>query len=173
MAKSIADLLREMGIELDPETAKIIKLLEKKPTVPEDTIAAKLKLKINATRKLLYQLHTKGLVAYDKKRDPKKKWWYLYHWSLDRDRIKALVLDYKRKLLAQKQAQLEAEKRFAFECETCQEKYEYEDALESEFNCQKCGNILIEAKPTKIVLRLKREISFLENEISKTERQAK
>ena len=112
--KPIAEMLTELGMILDPDTLKVLLLLEKKAVVSEDVIAEKLKLKVNATRKLLYALHTKGITAYTKKRDPKKKWWYLYYWSIDKDRLQTIVNEYKRRLLEQKQKELEAEKQFAF-----------------------------------------------------------
>ena len=163
--KPLAELLTELGLILDPDTIKVLNILEKKAVVSEDVIAEKLKLKVNAARKLLYALHTKGITAYTKKRDPKKKWWYLYYWSIDRDHVQMLVNEYKKKLLEQKQKELEAEKQFAFECAACNEKYTYEDALDSEFTCPKCGSLLAEARPTKMILKLQREISTLEKEL--------
>ena len=164
--KLIAELLTELGMILDPDTLKVLILLEKKAVVSEDVIAEKLKLKVNATRRLLYALHTKGITAYNKKRDPKKKWWYLYYWSIDKIRLQAVVNEYKRKMLEQKQKEIESERQFAFECQACTEKYTYEDALESEFTCPKCGSLLMEAKPTKQILKLEREIAALEKQIN-------
>lgn len=164
-AKSLADLLVELGMQLEPDTLKVLKILEKKQAISEDVIAEKLKLKVNAARKLLYALHTKGITAYTKKRDPKKKWWYLYYWSIDKDRVQMLVNEYKRRLLEQKYHELETEKQFAFECESCTEKFTYEDALDSEFTCPKCGALLVEAKPTKTILKLQREIAILEKQL--------
>lgn len=166
--KSIVELLTELGMMLDPDTLKVLEILEKKDSVSEDVIAEKLKIKVNATRKLLYALHTKGITAYTKQRDPKKKWWYLYYWGIDRVRLQAVVTEYKKKLLEHKQKELETEKQFAFECAACTEKYTYEDALESEFTCPKCGSLLTEARPTKTIMRLEREIAILDKQIKET-----
>lgn len=166
--KSIVELLTELGMILEPDTLKVLDILEKKDSVSEDVIAEKLKIKVNATRKLLYALHTKGITAYTKQRDPKKKWWYLYYWSIDRVRLQAVVTEYKRKMLENKQKELETEKQFAFECAACTEKYAYEDALESEFTCPKCGSLLAEARPTKTIMRLEREIAILDKQIKET-----
>jgi len=163
--KPISELLTELGMILEPDTLKVLLILEKKAVVSEDIIAEKLKIKVNAARRLLYALHTKGITAYTKKRDPKKKWWYLYYWSIDKDRLQLVVNEYKRKMLEQKQKELESERQFAFECQACTEKYTYEDALESEFTCPKCGSLLVEAKPTKQILKLEREIVSLEKQI--------
>ena len=158
-------MIQEIGVPLDELTLKVIAILEKGKVVPENAIAEKLKLKINATRKYLYQLSSRGLAVYSKKRDPKKKWWYLYFWSLDTDKIKALYLDHLLKKLQQKKAELEAEQQFAFECQACQRKYKYEDALETDFSCPACSAILVEARPTKAILKLKREIESIEKDL--------
>jgi len=165
MVKSILSMIQEIGVPLDELTLKVIAILEKGKIVPENAIAEKLKLKINATRKYLYQLSSRGLAVYTKKRDPKKKWWYLYFWSLDTDKIKALYLDHLLKKLQQKKAELEAEQQFAFECQSCQRKYKYEDSLETDFSCPACSAILVEARPTKPILKLKREIEAIETDL--------
>ena len=165
MVKSILAMIQEIGVPLDELTLKVLATLEKGGTVPENAIAEKLKLKINATRKYLYQLSNRGLAVYTKQRDPKKKWWYLYFWSLDTVKIKALYLGHLLKKLQQKKVELEAEQQFAFECQSCQRKYKYEDALETDFSCPACGSILIEARPTKPILKLKREIEAIEQDL--------
>ncbi|MEM4247801.1 MAG: hypothetical protein QXH80_00905 [Candidatus Nanoarchaeia archaeon] len=165
MVKNTVSMIQEIGVPLDEMTLKVLNILEKGKVVPENAIAGKLKLKINATRKYLYQLSSRGLAVYTKQRDPKKKWWYLYFWSLDIDKIKALYLDHLLKKLQQKRAELEAEQQFAFECQSCQRKYKYEDSLETDFSCPACSSILVEARPTKIILRLRREIETIEKEL--------
>ncbi len=165
MVKSTLAMIQEIGVPLDDLTLKVLNILEKGKTVPENAIAEKLKLKINATRKYLYQLSSRGLAVYTKQRDPKKKWWYLYFWSLDKEKIQALYLDHLLKKLQQKKAELEAEQQFAFECQSCQRKYQYEDSLETDFSCPACGSILVEARPTKAILKLKREIEAAETEL--------
>ncbi len=165
--KKLSDMLQDLDIDLDEQTLKIISILERNKIVPENKIAEKLGLKINAARKLLYKLNIKNLAVYIKKRDPKKKWWYLYYWSLDQDKIKELFAEHKRKLLIKKREQLIAEARFAFECKACDEKFTYEDALESDFSCPNCGGLLEEVKTNKAMRRLRREIEELEVEIAK------
>jgi len=160
-------MLRELGIELDETTLKILAILEKKKDVPEEGIAKKLKLKINETRKHLYKLYEKRLATYVKKADPKKKWWYIYHWSLDKPRIQELFLAYKQKLLEKKRRQLIAEKQYAFECPACKTKYSYDEALETEFSCPACGALLVAAKETITAKKLQEEIEALETELSK------
>lgn len=163
--KEILPMLQEMGVDLDEPTQKIIKILEKQKLVSENRIAKRLKLKINSARKLLYRLQSRGLITYVKKRDEKKKWWYLYFWFLDMNRITELyVLHLKKKILRKKIA-LSAESEFVFECNICSQKYSYEDALETEFACPQCGELLTEIKDGKASRRIKVELTALQIEL--------
>jgi len=164
--KTVLELLQEMGVSLDEHTQKIVKILERGQTVSENKIADKLKLKINTTRKLLYRLNSLGIATYTKKRDEKKKWWYLYFWSLDFDRIRDRYVSHLKKEIENKKQQLEEESKFVFECKPCDRRFTYEDALETEFSCPYCGNLLTEVKGTRIAQRLKREIAVLEQQLS-------
>lgn len=168
-AAKLESMLTELGLELDEATLKILAILRKKSNVPEEDIAKKLKMRINDTRKLLYKLYEKRLAVYQKRSDPKKKWWYIYYWNLDTDRIEELFLDYKRNQLEKKKEELEAEFQYAFECKSCKAKYRYEASLETEFTCPACGSVLEEAKVTASARKLKKEISDMEQEFAKTE----
>ena len=162
-------MLGELGIELDDFTLKILSILQKKKNVVEENIAKILKLKINDTRKLLYKLYEKRLATYEKKADPKKKWWYIYYWNLDKDRIQELFLEFRRKQVEKKRKELEAELKYAFECKNCKAKYPYEEALETEFTCPACGSVLEEAKAPAIARKLKAELEDMEKALAKEE----
>ena len=168
-ATKLEAMLGEIGIELDESTLKILSLLQKKKNAVEEEIAKKLKLKINDTRKLLYKLYEKRLAVYEKKADPKKKWWYIYYWSLDKDRIQELFWEYRRKQIEKKRREFEAEKKFAFACKGCEAKYQYEEALETEFTCPACGSVLEEARPTLAARKLQHELMEMENALAKEE----
>lgn len=172
-SKSVLPILKEMGIALDEDTQKIIKMLEQRKIVPESKIADRLKLKINTARKLLYRLHERNLVTYTKQRDKKKKWWYLYYWSLDKERIRDFYVEYIKKQIVEKEAQLAAESKYVFGCEPCDLKFTYEEALDSEFMCPKCGEILMEISTTKLARKLKRQIVALKKELEKLEKPKK
>lgn len=162
-------MLEEMGVDLDELTQQIIKILERQKLVSENRLAKRLKLKINAARKLLYRLQSRGLITYVKKRDEKKKWWYLYFWSLDLNHIRELYILYLQKQLERKKQELAAEDRFVFECTICSRKYNYEDALETEFACPQCGELLVEIKDAKVARRINREITAIETELAVAE----
>jgi transcription initiation factor TFIIE subunit alpha len=168
-ATKLESMLVELGLEVDESTLKILSILQKKKNVPEEDIAKKLKLRINDARKLLYKLYEKRLAVYEKKSDPKKKWWYIYYWNLDKGRIQELFLEFRRKEIVKKKEELEAELKYAFECKGCKAKYQYEAALETEFTCPTCGSVLEQAAATMAARKLRREITDMEKNLAKEE----
>ena len=157
--------IAQAGIQLDELATKVVKLMERQKSTSEEKIAEHLKMKINDARKILYLLASKGIATYEKKKDTKKKWWYVYFWSLDKARLKNIVREHKIQDLNAKTRQLEIETQHTFSCQACQKKYPYEDALESDFSCPACGSMLVQAKDTKLIRKLEFEIKKLEREL--------
>ncbi|MBI2040616.1 MAG: hypothetical protein HYT16_00795 [DPANN group archaeon] len=162
------DVLRKVGWGMDELSEKIIQNLERQKSVSEDAIARRLKMRVNDVRKPLYALAEKRIVTYEKKRDPKKKWWYLYFWSLDRERISGLVRETKMRELEKLRKQLEEERKYEFECRQCQKKYLHEEALESDYLCSECGSTLETARTTVTIKKLDADIKKLEKELELT-----
>ncbi|MBI4095534.1 MAG: hypothetical protein HY438_01590 [DPANN group archaeon] len=162
------EVLRKVGWGLDELSEKIIKSLEKQKSVSEDAIARRLKMRVNDVRKPLYALAEKGIATYEKKRDPKKKWWYLYFWSLNKERISGLVRETKLKELEKLRKQLDEERKYEFECRSCQKKYLHEEALEADYLCSECGSTLETARTTVTIKKLEIEIRRLESELELT-----
>ena len=162
-------IIIQAGIQLDELATKVVRLLERQKSTSEEKIAEHLKMKINDARKILYLLASKGIVTSEKKKDTKKKWWYVYFWSLDKHRLKTIVREHKIQLLNKLSEQLESERQRTFSCQACQNKYPYEEALESDFTCPACGSILVQAKDTKMIHRLEIEIKKLERELGATQ----
>ncbi|MEM2954618.1 MAG: hypothetical protein QW625_01535, partial [Candidatus Nanoarchaeia archaeon] len=141
MVIKVETMLKEIGITLDPEMLEILDILQKQKKVAEEQIAKKLKMHVNDVRKLIYRLYEKGLAIYEKKTDPKKKWWYVYYWSLNKDKIADLYLAYRKKYLEKKKVELQEEQKYAFVCKTCNARYDYESALDKEFTCPVCSAV--------------------------------
>ena len=157
--------LRKSGLFIEEPTENVIHILEKHRAIPEEKIAEILKVKVNAVRRLLYDLMEKGVTRYEKKKDEKKKWWYLYFWSLDYERISGLIKVAKLKHLDRLKKQLEEEKQFEFECRACNKKFLHEEALESEYLCPDCGSALEQARQTTAVKKIEIEIRKVEKEL--------
>ena len=158
-------IMQKIGLFVEEQTQQVIKLLERQKATPEEKIATAMGLKVNATRRLLYDLMEKGVTKYEKKKDKKKKWWYIYFWSLDTERISGFVKAFKLKELEKKRKLLEEEKKYEFECKTCEKKFLHEDALESDYLCPQCGSALEQARTSSTIRKLEIEIRRLEGEI--------
>ena len=164
--KSIIQMIEEIGVPLDEETLKVIRILEQKKMISETKLAEELGFKINSTRKLLYRLNNLNLATYEKKRDEKKKWWYVYFWGLDRERIEGLYFDRKKRDLDKRKLEIIEEEKYKFECKKCDMRFLHEDALEQNFTCPECGEMMTEITDSKIIKRLKQEINALGAEYS-------
>jgi transcription factor E len=159
-------MLEALGLELDDPTLKILEVLEQKPEVSETDIAEKLDIKINAARKLLYKLSELSIAEYTKRRHKEKKWWYVYFWHLDKQKIYDALLRKKRQELEYKKNLLEKEKKYAFACRKCKYKFTYQAGLEQDFTCPECNNPVQEIKTSRDVKALERDIVELETKIS-------
>ncbi len=138
------DLLKDIATSLAGEKAKgIVELLYGKKNVNEFIIAKKLNVTINQTRNLLYRLADEGIVSFIKKKDRKKGGWYTYFWTLNHDKslykFEAALL----KTLEQLRQQMSVKKneRF-FACPNGDSEFNEENALQHEYTCPECGEIL-------------------------------
>lgn len=158
-------LLEEIGFELDPETKRVLEILEQEAEVNEKFLAQALGTKINAVRKALYRLMNSGFVSYTKKRDKDKQWWYLYYWTLNPRRIKDVWVQHMKKELKRRETDLKAEERHEFECERGCKKFNYDEALESEFKCPYCDSGMVEVDNADEIETLRKEIEEIEQEL--------
>lgn len=158
-------LLEEIGFELDSETKRVLEILEKEPEVNEKFLAQALGTKINTVRKALYKLMHSGFVSYKKKRDKDKQWWYLYYWTLNPRRIKDVWVQHMKKELKKREGELKTEQGNEFECERGCKKFDYNEALESEFKCPYCDSGMVEVDTSEEVETLKKEIEEIEEEL--------
>ncbi len=169
------DLLKEVVSMIVGKPAEgIVDLINSKNHVNEFLIAKKMDLTINQTRNLLYRIADHGLVSYVKKKD-KKKGWYTYFWKLEI--IK--VLEFLEEILKNRIKNVEEEMRRRqneqfYLCERCKIEIDQEKALDINFECPECGDILVLKDVTKDLRDLKRyhnkflqELEEVQQEIEK------
>jgi transcription initiation factor TFIIE subunit alpha len=163
--KSIANIIEALGVTLDEQTLKVVSILQKNKNISENDIAEILGVKINGARKSLYKLADLGFASYSKEKDTEKKWWYMYYWKLELEKIKNIYLDHKKKELAKKKKELVSEKTMAFVCENKCQKLDYNDALDANFTCSECEGVLKELNNKTALVKLVTEIEKLEKSI--------
>jgi transcription initiation factor TFIIE subunit alpha len=136
----------------------IVDILKDKRDVNEFKIAKKLKLTINQVRNLLYKLDAQDIVTFVRKKD-KRKGWYIYYWSLDVPKALKLLAKIKEREIQQFNNMLKSHenKRF-FLCKGCEIELTEENALNHNFICPECGNLLQLSDNREKILEIKREI---------------
>ncbi|MEK6967972.1 MAG: hypothetical protein AABX51_05065 [Nanoarchaeota archaeon] len=120
----------------------LFKVLNSNRTIAEHKLAEKVNQEVNQTRTMLYKLHQVNLVSFTKKKD-RKKGWYVYYWSLKKDRLKKLTVDIGiRKELQLEQKEAHERGKTTFRCTMGCTSVSLEDAMDLEFRCQECGELM-------------------------------
>ncbi len=151
----------------DEKAARIFEYIYKRlDEVQDEEIARELGLKLNEVRRILYALSEQGFVSYRRVRD-KNTGWYTYYWRVRKDEILSLIQSRKKVVLSKLKLRLQAEETNTFyECPTDGTRYTFDEALENEFRCPRCGSQLVYADNSNIIRVLKKYINILERELS-------
>ena len=153
---------------LGKEGLSLLELLRGKANVSEFKISDKLKITVNAVRHLLYKLVSHNLVSFTRKKD-KKKGWYIYYWTLDEKEAEAMAIKLKKQKLEQLRKRLEKESSTDYlVCPNKCMRLSLESAMDYDFKCPECGNIL-EREKEGFSEKIKKEIMQIEEEIRKHE----
>ena len=174
MGSKAEELITSLAKDLvGDDTAELLKfLLKKRVEMTDEDIAKELNTKVNEIRKKLYLLAEHGFVSYRKTRD-KESGLYIYYWKVNIDQINDLLINRKRLVLEKLKMRYEQEKETTYYyCPQDNILYTFEEALENEFKCPKCGSPLnyYDSEKTKTFLLYK--INQLENEIDKETKRA-
>lgn len=134
----------------------LVRVLKGKKEISELKLADVIKKNINVTRSMLYKLASSNLVASRKVKD-KKKGWCVYYWSLKPNSIKYLAMKSKEKYLKKLESELKREKDIDFfACPNVCCRVSYEKALNLNFKCPECGNLMYqEDNSSKIEIIIK------------------
>jgi len=135
------------------------------PRYDED-IAAELDVKATIVRTLLNDLHAAALVEYDRFKN-KKTGWYTYLWKKREDKIIEYITSHLEGKLVDLNNRLEREKQsilFGCSCKTLP----FEDAMDVEFNCPDCGEVLSEYDNSETIDEIVTEIAELNSLLEQT-----
>ena len=155
VGKDVADLIKELQGEQDYSEFKLADALGKE---------------LNATRNLLYKLHSLNLASFIKKKD-NKIGWYIYYWTFHEDKVNSFLLNQKRSKLESLKEHVAREGGGSFySCLNNCARLDFDKAVEFSFRCPECGELMGQEDNEKInVGRLADEIGKLEQEIRKLE----
>ena len=121
-------------------------------------------------RRILRLLYENRVISYRKGRHPKSDA-TRYYWSIDYESINITLVRVKKNVLSKLKMRLEFEEGNSFYvCPNDGNRYTFDEALENDFSCPRCGSILdvdYEAERIKEYLRMR--ITELEKEIESDE----
>ncbi len=160
------ELIRELIERTAGEVGIIIWELKPKKEFTDEELSIILELEINDVRKALFALYEIGLAEYRRKRDDDTGW-IEYYWKINYDRQKEVL---KRELLKAKkklEEKIEDESlKMYYICQNGCIKVSYEQAMELNFICPKCGGVLEYLDSSIAIEKIKEEIKKIEEVIS-------
>ena len=160
--KKIEDILVEI---LGEEALSLIRYLSGRENVSEFDLANKTKKDIKIVRKMLYILYNNNLVSFNRKKD-KLKGWYIYYWTLVPESIKYLYFKKKKERLAFLKTRLEEEtKELFFVCKSRCIRLTFDQAMDIEFHCPECGELIAQDNTEQSVADIKNEIFGIEQDL--------
>jgi transcription initiation factor TFIIE subunit alpha len=156
----ILTILGETGLPL-------IKQLYGKENVSEFDLASRTKLDIKVIRRMLYFLYNNNLISFIRKKD-KEKGWYIYYWTLVPENIRFIYLKKKTQLLERLKQRLDEEhKELFFVCPEKCVRLNFDQAMDFDFHCPECGELLSQDSNEKRIKELKEKIAEIEKELEK------
>ena len=147
------------------DVLSIVHFLKNKKNISEFKIADAIKKEINETRNMLYRLHEANLISFIRKKD-KKKGWYIYYWTFKPKMIKHLIIRLKKDKLAKLKDRLSREKSsHFFICQNKCIRLDFEQAMNFEFKCPECGEMMNQEDNLENIRLIEEEIKKIENEL--------
>ncbi len=136
----------------------VVTLLKQQGELSEFFLAKKLNDDINAIRNKIYRLQHLSLVSYTKKKD-EIKGWYIYYWSIIPEAFNQLY----KTMLKEEMSNIKEDIKFKEENSRygCIQKcriISMEDALQAQFACPHCGELLKLIDYTKDIEKLKKKM---------------
>lgn len=167
MLKVTNAVREELIVELiGADIIPLIRLLKDKKNVSEFKLAESMNITVNQTRNMLYRLYNHNLVTFTRKKD-KKKGWYIYYWTLDMGNIKNEIIAFKKRKLAEFKARLEKETDGSYlVCPTGCIRMNMDTAMEHNFLCPECGQVMQEQNNSRTIDNLRLRIAEMEEELS-------
>ena len=143
----------------------IVYFLKNKKNISEFKIAEAIKKEINKTRNMLYRLHEANLVSFIRKKD-KKKGWYIYYWTFKPKMVRHIVINLRKEKLAKLKDRLKREKSsHFFICQNKCIRLDFDQAMNFEFKCPECGEIMNQEDNLENIRIIEEEIKNIKNEL--------
>lgn len=166
MKRDLEELKKELVLEIvGEEGLEIIEYLKDKEDVSEFIISEKLDIEIHKTRTLLYRLLDFNLSTFIRRKD-KQKGWYICYWNFHPEQIIHTYNKLKKEKIDKLSERLIKEKdNHFFMCSNACTRMPFEKAVDFEFKCPECGELMNQQDNTRTIEFLQERIQELSNEI--------
>lgn len=145
----------------------LVKKLRSKENISEFKLADQLKEDIKRVRNMLYRLYDVNLVSFTRKKD-KKKGWYIYYWTFKPEQVKFLYKKIKENRLERLKEKLEKEQNEQFFiCKNECVRLNFDQAVNFEFHCPECGELVEQIDISKDIEEMKKKIDKIKKELKK------
>lgn len=156
--EKIENVVRELVSE---EAIPMVLYLIGKTKVSEFLIANDLDMEIHKARNLLYKLFEQNILSFIRKKD-KIKGWYICYWDFNEKSIPFLDEKIKKNKLSKLQERLEKESNATFYmCKNACTRMDFEKAMEFNFKCPECGDLMDEQNNSRTIEFLQQKIKEL------------
>ncbi len=167
--KAIEEMITEIA---SLEAILVYKMLKDKPNLNEFIIVDKLKITINQLRNIMYKFEKHNLISSTRKKD-RKKGWYIYFFTFNPRQADDVVLQLKREKIKILEKQMERETSHEFyACPNKDIRLTLENAMEHNFTCTECGQLLVPEDQKKNIARIQEFISKVKNDLAELEKPA-
>ena len=159
------ETLKKVVTELVGEEAvDIVFYLRGKNKISEFIIAEELELEIHKTRFLLYKLLEHNIANFIRKKD-KIKGWYICYWDLKEEMIPHLDKRLQEEKIEKLRERLKREEQNDFFlCRNACTRMDFDHAMESNFKCPECGEIMHQQNNERTIEFLRKRLEELEKE---------
>jgi|ADKI01.1.fsa_nt_gi transcription initiation factor TFIIE subunit alpha len=146
-----------------PEGYAVLEYIAKNGETTDDTLSRVFRVKPNVIRQIIYNLDKHKLVIFRKDID-KKTNWVTFYWKINRDFFNTYI-DFKRNNIIEK-----IRKRYDYEksqnffvCTQKCRRYTFDEAMEQDFKCANCGQVLSMEDNSHLVKFLERKLTAIIN----------
>lgn len=146
--KLIESVVNEL---VGPDAFPAVEYLLDKQNVSEFIVAEDLDIEIHTMRNILYRCYEHNILTFVRKKD-KKKGWYICYWNFNKDNVPHLVQKIRKQKLAHMQERLQREEGGQFfMCENTCTRMDFEKAVEYEFHCPECNEVMQQQDNTRTI----------------------
>lgn len=146
--------------------SEVVEVLLEEEESTDEEIANETGIRLNLVRKILYDLYDNRVVDYRRTRDDSTGW-YSYHWHVEPERALEILDEDKETLLEKLKDRLEHERNtLFFTCGNQCPRIDFDEAMETNFQCPDCGERMEEFDNSGIIKSLEKQIEALEQEIT-------